>query len=680
MLDAQSTRQSVMHSVLRERFGFDAFRPGQLEALDVLFTSGRLLSIQPTGRGKSLLYQLPACLLGGIVIVISPLLALMRDQARQLKERFNIPAASVNSDQTPDENGAALQAAAKGEIKILFLSPEQLDHVDRFAFFLSLPVSLIVIDEAHCISSWGHDFRPAFRQILPFVKAVEAKNEELFVLGLTATAGARVEEDICKQLFSDKRPGRSLRESMDRPNIALSALSAQGMALKLSLLEEIVKAQTGALIYCATRENTELVAEFLQSRAVHAIAYHAGREPEEKRRLQEAFMRNEFQAIAATNALGMGIDKPDIRLIVHFDIPGSITAYYQEVGRAGRDGLAARGILLFDPSDRDVQEYFIHSAVPDEGDFNKVLEAAEGIGLIAIKQKTGLHPTRVNVVLAELSEQQFIVKKSIERKQVYCRTEKAGKPNLGSYEQQREVKLRELHAMLRFAADAPGCRMQILRKALGDTLAELCGRCDLCRSVPKSVQERDLGSINAWLSERPVSIAGSRTAGLSDGISLFDARLRSPLFCRFMRSRQESLEVDPELLNLLEKHLRQMKIGAIVPLPSRTWKGRVEFAKALGRRLNVFCDPDLLIWKAAPAKRQGELLNNDQRRANVQETMQVMGVLPPGPLLLFDDYTGSGATLREAARAIREKGRPEPGLIPCTIAAVKWRLGKSGFV
>ncbi len=680
MLDAEPTRQSVMHSVLRERFGFDAFRPGQLEALETLFTSKRLLCIQPTGRGKSLLYQLPACLLGGIVIVISPLLALMRDQAKQLKERFKIPAASVNSDQTPEENDAALQAAANGKIKILFLSPEQLDNVDRFAFFLSLPISLIVIDEAHCISSWGHDFRPAFRQILPFVKAAEAKSEELFVLGLTATAGARVEEDICRQLFSEKKPGRALRESMDRPNIALSVLQVAGMAPKLALLEEIVKAQTGALIYCATRENTELVAEFLQSRGVHAIAYHAGMEPEEKRRLQEAFMQNEFRAIAATNALGMGIDKPDIRLIVHFDIPGSITAYYQEVGRAGRDGLAARGILLFDPSDRDVQEYFIHSAVPDEDDFNKVLEAADGIGLIAIKQKTGLHPTRVNVVLAELVEQQFIVKKSVERKQVYCRIERQGKPNLGSYEQQREVKLRELHAMLRFAADAPGCRMQILRKALGDTAAPPCGRCDLCRPDPQPAQERDLSSINSWLAQRPVSIAGSRTSGLSDGISLFDARLRSPFFCRFMRSRQESLEVDPELLQLLEKHLQRTKIGSIIPLPSKTWKARTEFAKALARRLNVFCDPDLLTWKEAPAKRQGELLNNDQRRANVEQTMQATGALPPGPLLLLDDYTGSGATLREAARALREQGGRGLELIPCTIAAVKWRLGKSGFV
>lgn len=668
------------YAILRERFGFDAFRPGQLEALQTLFSSGRLLCIQPTGRGKSLLYQLPACMLDGIVLVISPLLALMRDQARQLKERFKIPAASVNSDQTPEENEAALRFVLKGEIRILFLSPEQLDHVDRFAFFLTLPLSLIVIDEAHCISSWGHDFRPAFRQILQFVQAAEAKFESLLVLGLTATAGPRVEEDIREQLFSEKRPGKVLRESMDRPNIALSVLPVEGIADKLSLLEEIVREEIGALIYCATRENTELVAEFLQSRGINAAAYHAGMDPEEKRRLQEAFMRNEFRAIAATNALGMGIDKPDIRLILHFDIPGSITAYYQEVGRAGRDGLAARGILCFDPKDREIQEYFIHSAVPDEDDFDKVLDAADGVGLAMIKQKTGLHPTRVNVVLADLVEQQFLLKKSVERKQVYCRTDKEGKPDLGPYQHQREVKLRELHAMLRFASDKEGCRMQTLRAALGDADAMPCGRCDLCRPAFLSSKERVLGSIEEWLSLRPLHIPGSRMSGLSDGISLLDAKLRSPLFCCFMRTRQESQEIDPQLLQMLEKNILPMKVQAIVPLPSKTWKGREPIAKALAERLGVPCYSNLLVWKREPDKRQGELFNNDQRKANVEERMQVQGDIPEGPILLFDDYTGSGATLREGARALREAGGRSLTIIPCTIAAVKWRLGKSGFI
>ena len=667
------------HAVLHERFGFDAFRPGQLEALEDLFSFRRLLCIQPTGRGKSLLYQLPACLLEGVVLVISPLLALMRDQAKQLNERFKIPASAINSDQTLEENEAALKAAVEGKSRILFLSPEQLDHIDRFSFFLSLPLSLIVIDEAHCISSWGHDFRPAFRQILQFVKAAEEKRDSLFVLGLTATANPRVEKDITKQLFSAERPGKVLRESMDRPNIALSVLQVKGMANKLFHLQEILKQETGALVYCATRENTELVAEFLQSRGVKAVAYHAGMEPEEKRRLQEAFMRNEFQAIASTNALGMGIDKPDIRLIVHFDIPGSITAYYQEVGRAGRDGLPARGVLLFDPKDREVQEYFIHSAVPDEEDFNKVLEAADGIGLVQIKQKTGLHPTRVSVVIAELVEQQFLVKKSQDRKQIYCRSEKDGKAELGSYERQRQVKLGELQAMLRFASEPQGCRMQILRVALGDSAADSCGRCDLCKaSLP--LHEGDTSPIDDWLSKRPVSIPGSRLFGLSDGISLLDAKLRSPLFCRFMRERQDSQETAPEILILLEKHLLPLKFNSIVLLPSKTWKGREGIAMALAKRLNVAFWPSLLDWKREPEKRQGELFNNDQRKANVDGAMQAVGELPQGPILLLDDYTGSGATLREAARALRERGGKRLELIPCTIAAVKWRLGKSGFI
>ncbi|MEM6931418.1 MAG: helicase-related protein, partial [Myxococcota bacterium] len=225
-----------------------------------------------------------------------------------------------------------------------------------------LKPSLVVVDEAHCISTWGHDFRPAYREIATLVQRLRGDGD-VRVLALTATADAKTELDIAGQL----EPIEVQRRSMDRSNLALDVVAADDFGAKLELLDAIVGQLDGCgLVYCATRDNTEVAAEWLSSRGHRAAAYHAGLPPDHKRELQRAFLDGAFEAIAATNALGMGIDKSDLRYVVHLDMPGSITAYYQEVGRAGRDGEPAKGILLFDPDDRRIQEYFIHSARPTE--------------------------------------------------------------------------------------------------------------------------------------------------------------------------------------------------------------------------------------------------------------------------------------------------------------------------
>ena len=251
--------------LLKDRFGFREFRAGQLEAIKALMQWNRILCIQPTGHGKSLLYQFPSCLLEGITLVISPLLALMRDQIEHLNNRFQISAVSINTDQNEEENAKARADLLVGKIKVLFISPEQLDHVDRFSFLLNLPISLLVVDEAHCISTWGHDFRPSYRLILHFIQALEQINPEIKILGLTATADDRVEKDIEKQLSSMGKKTIVLRESMDRPNIHLSVFRAKGIASKLFLCKTLLTSLEGSgLIYAATRENTELVAEYLE--------------------------------------------------------------------------------------------------------------------------------------------------------------------------------------------------------------------------------------------------------------------------------------------------------------------------------------------------------------------------------------------------------------------------------
>lgn len=690
------TLQAQLHHILRHNFGFEQFRKGQEEAITALLTKGRVLCILPTGHGKSLLYQLPSCLLGGLTLVISPLLALMRDQIEHLQKRFNITAGAINSDQTPEENDIARQAAEQGMCQVLFVAPEQLDHVDRFASLLQLDIRLIVVDEAHCISTWGHDFRPSYRQILHFVHAVHHHNPQIKILGLTATANERVEEDIKKQLTLCNQEVVVLRDTLNRPNIKLSVIKARGVEAKLAACEELVKRMNGCgLIYCATRENTSLVADFLKIRGLSAEAYHAGMRSEDKLQLQRDFIADKYKALCATNALGMGIDKGNLRYIIHFDFPGSITAYYQEVGRCGRDGLPAEGIILYDFADKRIQEYFIQSALPSIDDFQNIMSVVqnspEPLNLTGIKRVTGLHPTRVTIVIAELVDQGFLQKYSLKGSQVYKCIIKQQKPDLSRYENQQLVKNEELKQMVHYSLQTNDCRMGILRHYLGDKTVQECKQCDACHQDFKLALYPDdyIAAISKWFTNRPLPIAAMAQQKVSEGLSILDGKMRAPLFVKFMMERancpEGTLGMHDELIELLKNHLKNLtksrKVVGIVPILSRTWHAREKIAFLLADHLQVPVFHNLLFWSSIPPKRQGELLNNDQRNHNIQNRMRVNTTLqiPMGTLILLDDYIGSGNTIKEAARAIREPKIFHQELVPFTVAAIKWHLGKPGY-
>ncbi len=686
--------------ILTQRFGFSSFRAGQRESIQALFQHRRLLCIQPTGHGKSLLYQLPASILPGITLVISPLLALMRDQLDHLNRRFGISAATINSDQDDQQNHAARAAARAGQVRVLFVAPEQLDHVDRFQFLLDLPVSLLVVDEAHCISTWGHDFRPSYRQIVALTLALEARDREILVLGLTATANARTAADIVAQLAGGGAHEVIIhRQGMDRPNLRLALVPVAGMPHKLAYLGRQVARLSGCgLIYCATRENTEIVADHLRSLGLSAAAYHAGLMPDHKRKLQEDFLSGQYQAIAATNALGMGIDKSDLRYVIHAEVPGSLTAYYQEVGRAGRDGLPALGLLLYDPEDLRIQEHFIRSAQPAPADFEQVLAAAESgpAGLNELKARSGLHPTLVTIIIAELVEQGHLDKKSQGGKQVYLRTAKSGTPDLSRYRLQEEVRRGELFAMQSYADGNRGCLMATLRGNLGEDDPPACGRCSRCLGRATSIHllDAEVGAATRWLEDRPVVITATQRPKMAAGLAVYSGELRTPGFGGFMRGRtQPSGSLSPEVSAALRAVVLRLagreRFTAVVPVPSRTWTQREEAARMCAEILQVPCLIDLLHFKKMPAARQGELRNNDQRRDNLQKTMACQaGVFPPGApgkgidgaLLLLDDYTGSGTTLKEAARALRADLDFEGPIVPLTIARVRWRLGTTGMI
>jgi len=345
---------------LSERFGFATFRSGQEEVIRAVLAGRDAMAVMPTGQGKSLCYQLPATLLPGLTLVISPLIALMQDQVTAMKQR-NIAAAAFHSGLTGFEKNRVMQDLQQRRLQLLYLAPERMQHEGFLQLLRSLWVSLLVVDEAHCISQWGHDFRPDYLKIGHLRRQLTNPP----CLALTATATTRVQTDLCQRL-SLRDPFR-LVAGFRRANLALSVHLCQSRREKLTTLERLVReTEKGTiLVYCATRRAVEEVAAWLGHSHPSVGYYHAGLSDEERRLVHDDFRRGRLRILAATNAFGMGIDKSDVRLVVHFDIPGSVEAYYQEVGRAGRDGRPAACVLLFHERDLATQEYFIEQASRD---------------------------------------------------------------------------------------------------------------------------------------------------------------------------------------------------------------------------------------------------------------------------------------------------------------------------
>ena len=342
------------------KFGFSAFRPGQREVIDAVLSRRDAMAVMPTGQGKSLCYQLPATLLPGLTLVISPLIALMQDQVTGLRAH-KIVAAAFHSGLSETERDGVILDLKLRRIQLLYLAPERMQHERFLRLLRSLWVSLLVVDEAHCISQWGHDFRPDYLHIGRLRKELDNPP----CLALTATATTRVQRDLCDRLALHD-PFR-LVTGFRRSNLALSVRSCRSRQEKLSMLERLLRDHgTGTiLIYCATRRTVEEVAARLEQSHSSVGYYHAGLPDEERRLIHDEFCRGTIRVLVATNAFGMGIDKSDVRLVVHFDIPGSLEAYYQEVGRAGRDGQAAACVLLFHDRDLATQEYFIQQAAKE---------------------------------------------------------------------------------------------------------------------------------------------------------------------------------------------------------------------------------------------------------------------------------------------------------------------------
>ncbi len=344
-----------LDALLENRFGYREFRAGQREVVDHVLQGGDALVVMPTGAGKSLCFQVPALALGGTTIVVSPLIALMKDQVDTLVAK-DVRATFLNSSISRDEYQQRSDAVQRGEIELLYVAPER--FTPAFCRWLqSVRIGLFAIDEAHCLSQWGHDFRPDY---LRLGKVRETLGKPT-TIALTATATPEVQRDIVETLGIGQ--GRTFIRGFDRENLVLEVVHVDGKKHKDTLLADLV--QPGpSLVYCATRKNVERAVVALHDAGVRAGMYHAGLSPDERSRVQEDFMAGRVPVVAATNAFGMGIDKRDIRCIVHYDMPGTVEAYYQEIGRAGRDGRTSRAVLLHNGVDRRIHEFFIDNAHP----------------------------------------------------------------------------------------------------------------------------------------------------------------------------------------------------------------------------------------------------------------------------------------------------------------------------
>ncbi len=347
----------MKYEILKSYFGYPSFREGQEEAIDALLQKKDVLAIMPTGAGKSICYQVPSLLLTGVTIVISPLISLMKDQVQALNAS-GIRAAYLNGTLTFPQYKKAIQLAGQGEYKIIYVAPERLDHPLFLKMLSKIEVSLIAIDEAHCVSQWGQNFRPSYLLIKSFIESFPKRPR---IGAFTATATHKVESDMIELL--GLKNVQTIKTGYDRKNLFFSIERPKNKEQRLFEIVEAKKDSSG-IIYCTTRKDVETICQALNAKGIKATRYHAGLSSEERSGNQEAFLYDEIPWIVATNAFGMGIDKSNVRTVIHYSIPASLENYYQEAGRAGRDGEESECILFYSPKDErtilfliDHQEY-----------------------------------------------------------------------------------------------------------------------------------------------------------------------------------------------------------------------------------------------------------------------------------------------------------------------------------
>lgn len=666
------------------------FHEGQWEAIDALVNQRRkLLVVQRTGWGKSSVYFISTRILRdrglGVTIIISPLLALMRNQVESAR-RLNIRAATINSTNSPEELEGVKQALFADQVDCLLISPERLAN-DHFVQTVLMPIAdrigLLVVDEAHCISDWGHDFRPDYRRIVDILRQLPPG---VSVLGTTATANDRVIEDIRTQL------GDILiqRGPLGRESLALQAMTLPDQASRLAWLAQVIPSLPGTgIVYTLTTRDAEQVAEWLQRNGIEASAYYSDVGPPQwlqahgltdknryREYLEDRLLRNELKVLVATGALGMGYDKPDLSFVLHYQAPGSIVAYYQQVGRAGRAIDSALGMLIAGHEDDDIHDYFRRSAFPSDYEVGTVLDTLahfDGLSVPGIEQNANLRRSQIDKTLKILSvESPALV---IKDGRVWRRTPIAYQPDHQRIRHLTEIRQQEWQQVNDYIS-ATGCLMDFLRHALDDPQSEPCGRCANClgqqlvptrvdpqlthkaatfqRQAEMPIKPRKQVAANAF---QQYGFRGNLTPGLQAQEGRVLSRWNDGGWGRLVTHGKHQGRFSDELADAMAEMIEQRwqpqpRPGWVCAVPSLNHPHLVpEFAWRLANRLGLpYIDAVRKIRHNEPQKAQQ---NRFHQCNNLDGVFEVANGLPRDAVLLVDDIVDSGWTMTVIAALLQ---------------------------
>ena len=476
-------KRKTLQQVAQESFGYEQLHPGQESAVQAILDGHDTLVVMPTGSGKSAIYQMATFLLPGSTVVVSPLLALQRDQAQAIAEQNVGEAAIVNSQVQKSERAEAFEELEEGDLEFLFLAPEQFNNPETLERLQAAKPTLFVIDEAHCISAWGHDFRPDYMRLGAVIEALDHPR----VLALTATAAPPVREEIVERLAM-QNPKVVVR-GFDRPNIWLGVERFEEESEKQdALVKQVVRAKKPGIIYAATRKRTEEIAQALEAQNIKAHFYHAGMKKTDREAVESEFLQNKIDVLVATTAFGMGMDKPNVRFVFHANISDSVDSYYQEIGRAGRDGEPSQAILFYSPKDLNLRRFFASSGGIETEQLEEVAEAlqdqVEPVDSKSIQQDVNLSKPKLKTAIHLLSEVEAIETEptgKISASEKLENIEEVATAAIEAQESWQQFERSRLE-MMRGYAEVRDCRREYLLNYFGEQFDAPCNYCDNCKA------------------------------------------------------------------------------------------------------------------------------------------------------------------------------------------------------